>query len=100
MIFLLKNANGKLPAVVACHGHGYGSKDIVGLDFDGSEKTGDAGYQKNFAVELVKSGFLVIAPELVGFGDRTLEEDAGKANKGESSCYRISTNLLMLGKTI
>lgn len=99
-VLIPKNIKGKLPAVVACHGHGYGSKDIVGLNFDGSEKTGDIGYQKNFAVELVKRGFLVIAPELLGFGDRTLEEDAAKAYKGESSCYKISTNLLMMGKTM
>ncbi|MBM7581919.1 dienelactone hydrolase [Caldicoprobacter guelmensis] len=99
-VLIPKNIKGKLPAVVACHGHGYGSKDIVGLNFDGSEKTGDIGYQKNFAVELVKRGFLVIAPELIGFGDRTLEEDAAKAYKGESSCYKISINLLMMGKTM
>lgn len=99
-VLIPKNMKGRLPAVVACHGHGYGSKDVVELNFDGSEKTGDAGYQKNFAVELVKRGFLVIAPELLGFGDRTLEEDARKAHKGESSCYKISTNLLMMGKTM
>jgi len=99
-VLIPKNAKGKLPAVVACHGHGYGSKDIVGLNFDGSEKTGDIGYQKNFALELAMRGFLVIAPELIGFGDRTLEEDAADAPKGGSSCYKLSTNLLLMGKTM
>jgi dienelactone hydrolase len=99
-VLIPKNATGKLPAIIACHGHGYGSKDVVGLNFDGSEKTGDAGYGKNFGLELVKKGFLVIVPELLGFGDRTLEEDSLKPYKGENSCYKISTNLLLLGKTI
>lgn len=99
-VLIPKNATGRLPAVIACHGHGYGSKDVVGLNFDGSEKTGDAGYGKNFGLELVKKGFLVVVPELLGFGDRTLEEDSLKPYKGENSCYKISTNLLLLGKTI
>lgn len=99
-VLIPKNAKDRLPAVIACHGHGYGSKDIVGLNFDGSEKTGDAGYQKNFAVELVKRGFIVIAPEIIGFGDRTLEEDAAGAHEGKSSCYKLSTNFLLLGKTL
>ena len=53
-VLIPKNAEGKLPAVVACHGHGYGSKEIVGLKFDGSPKTDGPTYQKNFALELVK----------------------------------------------
>jgi len=98
-VLIPKNVAGKLPAVIACHGHGYGSRAIVGLNPDGEDNTGDPGYQKNFAVELVRRGFLVIAPELLGFGDRRLEEDKEKDPNG-NSCYRISTYLLMLGKTM
>jgi len=99
-VLIPKNANGKLPAVVACHGHGYGSKDVVGLNFDGTEKSGDPGYEKNFGLELVRRGFIVVVPELLGFGDRTLDEDRLNPYKGENSCYKISTNLLLYGKTI
>ncbi|QHT62964.1 dienelactone hydrolase [Paenibacillus lycopersici] len=84
-------------AVIAIHGHGYGSRDLVGLNPDGSEKTGDdPGYQRNFALELVRRGHLTIVPELLGFGDRRLAEDAEKGD----SCYRLSTNLLMMGQTM
>lgn len=94
-----KKSDEKLPAIVACHGHGYGSKEIVGLNPDGTDNLSDPGYQKNFALELVKRGFLVIAPDLLGFGDRRLEQDRNK-EPNESSCHMISTYLLMLGKTM
>lgn len=94
-----KNAPQKLPAIVVCHGHGYGSKEVVGLNPDGTDNHGDPGYQKNFALELMKKGFLVIVPDLLGFGDRRLGEDRDK-EPNASSCHMISTYLLMLGKTI
>ncbi len=98
-VLIPKGARGKLPAIVACHGHGYGSREIVGLHPDGSENRGDAGYQKNFALELVEKGYLVIVPELFGFGDRRLEEDVDKP-LGQSACHRIATYLFMMGKTL
>ncbi|MBP1991000.1 alpha/beta hydrolase family protein [Paenibacillus eucommiae] len=87
----------KLPAVVACHGHGYGSREIVGLEQDGSVQKGDPGYQKNFAVELVKRGFLVIAPELLGFGDRRMQAEF---ETNAHSCHTLSTYLLQMGQTM
>lgn len=100
-LLLPKSRSGKLPAVIACHGHGYGARDILGLNPDNTRKSDDddPGYQRDFAIELVERGFIVIAPELFGFGDRRLKEDEGKS-LSESSCYHISTYLLMLGKTI
>lgn len=95
-VLIPKQADRKRRAVIALHGHGYGSRDIVGLNPDGSDKMGEAGYQNNFAVELVKKGFLVAAPELLGFGDRRLTEDKNEPN----SCNRISSFLLAVGKTI
>ena len=89
------------PAVVAVHGHGYGSRDIVGLRPDGIMRTPDqdAGYQKSFALELVRRGFVVIVPEVVGFGDMRMKEDMDKP-AGNSSCHRLSTNLEMMGLTL
>ncbi|WP_157967367.1 MULTISPECIES: S9 family peptidase [Paraliobacillus] len=94
---LLPQINGgkKIPAVMAVHGHGYGSKEIIGLDRDGNESE-ERGIYKHFAVELVKKGVVVIVPELVGFGDRRLEED----ESADNSCYRIASQLLLYGKTL
>ena len=87
-------------AVIALTGHGYGVADIVGIAENGEDKPegGNPGYQKNFAVELVKRGFIVAAPELFGFGELMLE--SGKRRNDGSSCFALSTQLLMYGKTM
>jgi dienelactone hydrolase len=71
-VYLLKpkGAAGKLPVVLAFHGHGYGVKDIVGLWEDGSERDTPDGYHKDFGVALCRRGFLVAAPEISCFGER------------------------------
>ncbi|MEF3305480.1 alpha/beta hydrolase family protein [Paenibacillus sp. GYB003] len=98
-ILVPKNAKGKLPAVIACHGHGYGSRAVVGLRADGTPNADDPDYHNNFAVELVRRGFLVAAPELLGFGDRRLA-DVGYNSPNENSCHPIAAQLLMMGRTI
>jgi len=90
--------NGRRPAVIACHGHGYGSKEIAGLMPDGTTEMTEPTYQNCFAVELVRRGFIVCVPELLGFGDRKMEEDA--RNGEYSSCHKISTFLLQIGRTL
>lgn len=87
------------PAVIALHGHGYGSREIVGLEPDGSERTGNPGLHKDFAVSLAREGYVVAAPELIGFGERRLEEDK-QEGPGKSSCFRIAAHLLLTGRTL
>ncbi|WP_339314998.1 alpha/beta hydrolase family protein [Paenibacillus sp. FSL R10-2734] len=90
----------KIPAVIAIHGHGYGSREIVGLNFDGSVDDKSPGIHQHFALQLVRRGMLVIAPDVVGFGERLLEADLTDGRTAPSSCYKMSTQLLMLGKTL
>ncbi|MFC4304013.1 dienelactone hydrolase family protein [Cohnella boryungensis] len=87
------------PAVIALHGHGYGAREIVGLEPDGTERSGPAGLHKDFAVSLAREGFVAIAPELIGFGDRRLEEDILQG-PGQSSCFRLAVHLLLSGRTL
>jgi len=84
------------PAVVACSGHGEGKNDLVGLDAQGQPRQGPS-YQKDFAIQLVKRGFVVIAPEHLGFGER---RDPWDIEKGiGSSCQQHSMAALLFGRT-
>ncbi|MCQ6557609.1 alpha/beta hydrolase family protein [Paenibacillus mendelii] len=91
-------AGDRLPAVIACHGHGEGNTELVGLQPDGVTESASPGYQKNFAVELVLRGFIVIAPDILGFGSRRLCAEAEK--NAPNSCNAISTFLLQMGFTM
>lgn len=99
-ILIPAKASGKLPGVIAVHGHGYGSRQICGMHKDGSEDTGEPDIYRHFAVQLVNKGFVVIAPDVIGFGERRMQADLNEDPDCPSSCYRMSTQLLMLGKTL
>lgn len=90
---------GKAPAIVALHGHGYGARAIVGLTPQGNMRQGPPDYQKDFALSLCQKGFVVIVPELAGFGLRRLKEDIDKP-MAQASCFRMSCNLLMMGSSM
>lgn len=87
----------QLEGVIAVHGHGYGSRQICGMLEDGEVDEGEPGIYNHFAVQLVRKGMLVIAPDVIGFGERRMEADVAEST---SSCYRMSTHLLMMGKTL
>ncbi|WP_028612024.1 dienelactone hydrolase family protein [Paenibacillus harenae] len=99
-VLIPKNADGPLPGVLALHGHGYGSREIVGLLPDGSADEGKPGIHQHFALQLVKRGLAVIAPDVIGFGERRLLADLAVNPDAPSSCFRLSTQLMMLGKTL
>ncbi len=95
-----KKTTDRLPAVLAFHGHGYGNKEIVGLNHDGTELDGAPGIHHNCAIELVLKGMIVVAPELIGFGDRKLMRDTRSDDPSQNSCFSIASQLLLMGKTI
>lgn len=88
------------PAMIATHGHGYGSRQVCGLLAGGSpDLQGTDGHQ-HFALQLVRRGFLVIAPDVVGFGERQSAGDEAFDPEPTNSCYRLSMSLLMHGLTL
>lgn len=87
------------PAIVAVAGHGAGMTEITGLTPEHQIRPLGAGYQKDFAAALCQRGFVVLAPEMLGFGLRRFQVDIEKG-PGQSSCFRMSMNLLMMGKTM
>ncbi|SDY93796.1 Abhydrolase family protein [Evansella caseinilytica] len=90
----------KRPAILAVHGHGYGSKAAVGLLPDGTESSEPADIHNNFAVKLVQKGFVVAAPELAGFGDRKMIADEQSSVPEANSCLPLASQLLLFGKTL
>lgn len=101
-VFLLmpKKNTKKAKGVVALCGHGYGVRQILNISKKGNKKRLNYidNYQKNFAVELVKRGNVVIAPELFGFGEARLSHDLWKPFY-ISSCDELSHHLLPYGLT-
>ncbi len=98
-LLIPKNLDFPRPGVIAVPGHGLGKDDIVGINPDGTERTIPSGYQKDFALTLVREGFITFAIEQMGFGERRIEEDINKA-KDKSSCRKLAFWALMLGKTL
>ncbi len=101
-VFVLepKNITAPAPSVVALCGHGYGVRQILNISKSGRKKHIRYldNYQKNFAVELVKRGCIVVAPELFGFGEARLKKDLVKPFY-ISSCDELSHHLLPYGLT-
>ncbi|MGG1519679.1 alpha/beta hydrolase family protein [Paenibacillus oryzisoli] len=94
------SSTNKLPGVIAVHGHGYGSRQICGMRSDGSPDRGEPDLYNHFAVQLVKRGLIVMAPDVIGFGERRLRSEVEENPDAPSSCYRMASQLLMLGKTL
>lgn len=87
--------------VVALCGHGYGVRQILNISKKGRKKHFNYfdNYQKNFGAELAKRGCIVIAPELIGFGEARLSKDLIKPFY-ISSCDELSHHLLPYGLTV
>lgn len=101
-VYLLtpKSLKEKANGVVTLCGHGYGVRHILNISKKGKKKHLNYidNYQKNFAVELVKRGCVVMAPELFGFGEARLSHDLWKPFY-ISSCDELSHHLLPYGLT-
>ena len=101
-VFILtpKKIKESASGVVALCGHGYGVRQILGITKSGNKKhiRYIDNYQKNFAVELVRKGCIVAAPELFGFGEARLKKDLIKPFY-ISSCDELSHHLLPCGLT-
>ena len=93
-------ATEKTPAVVAVCGHSFGVRGTVGIDEEGSDYPpgADTGYQKTFALSLCRKGFVVIAPEMFGFGYLRTRR-AIDTHPEEKSCMEITRQLMMSGRT-
>jgi dienelactone hydrolase len=87
------------PAMICIPGHGRGVDDIVGIDDRGRDRTDKAGYQHDFALQVVEAGLAAVAIEPLGFGCR---RDPRNARQGlsRSACQPSAGGALLLGQTM
>ncbi|HOM83896.1 MAG TPA: alpha/beta hydrolase family protein [Armatimonadota bacterium] len=98
--FLLRplGQSGKVPAVLALHGHGPGKIIPAGLPQDENDRRLIAEGERDYAVQAVRQGYIALAPDLRGFGELRLKEDIEK-NAG-CSCQRLSLLAMQIGRNL
>lgn len=93
----------KCPAIIALHGHGWGSREMVGLLPNDTPNANDDQIPSGHGTivqQLAERGFVVVVPEIIGFGDRRLTRDAGGNDPKANSCFPLAASLLLAGKTL
>jgi dienelactone hydrolase len=87
------------PALVCLHGHGRGKDEIIGIAEDGTLRSEPGEYQQDFALQAVRRGYVALAPEQYGFGERRELEDIQQSAR-KASCRTLSLAALLLGRTV
>jgi dienelactone hydrolase len=90
---------GPHPTVICIPGHGRGVDDIVGIDETGRDRTDKAGYQHDFAIQVVEQGMAAVAIEPMAFGCRR-DARTKKGGLGRSACQPTAGAALLLGETM
>ncbi len=88
-----------LPAMICVPGHGRGVDDIVGIDDKGQDRTDKAGYQHDFALQVVEAGMAAVAIEPMAFGCRR-DPKTAKGRLGQSACQPAAGGALLVGQTM
>jgi dienelactone hydrolase len=92
------NTAGKLPGVVALHGHGATGYDAVaGVARTPAAAQSIAGSNYDYGLQLVRRGMVVAAPCFTPFGRRL---DDPKAYRGEDPCGVTFIRMQALGKVL
>lgn len=81
--------------VLALHGHGGGKCDVCGIAETGTDAARQRVHNYHYAVEAVRHGYLVFAPDKRGFGE-TVEERDREAGRN-SSCEWQTMAAALLG---
>lgn len=85
----------RLPAVVCQHGHGHGKDDVVGITHGSfAQWRANAGIRYDYAPGLARSGYVAIAMDARGFGERALGYLEGQ---GEAGCDMVQIKAQLLG---
>ena len=91
------------PAVLAPHGHASGGKDApAGVTDLPAVAEAIEKYNYAYGVQLVRAGFVVLAPDARGFGERRewMRQGDGPELYLQSSCQALNHMALPLGQTV
>ncbi|MFH1759808.1 MAG: alpha/beta hydrolase family protein [bacterium] len=69
-LFIPKNADFPVPAVICPHGHGRGKDDAAGVTNTKGDGEWVAKYNYDYAGQFAKRGYVTLAPDLRCFGER------------------------------
>lgn len=85
------------PAILACHGHGNGKDDVCGIDHgERGRVEGITNLNYDYARQLVMRGYVVVAPDWRGFGERKL----GGSLPPRDSCNVLFIKGMLLGANL
>ena len=98
-LLLPANATRPAPVMICVPGHGRGVDDIVGIDEQGADRTDKAGYQHDFAIQVVEAGMAALAIEPMGFGCRRDPINA-RQGLGRKACDPAAGGALLVGETM
>ena len=84
--------------VLALHGHGPGKAVVAGASQDPQRNELTPTGERDFAAKAAQQGYLVLAPDLRGFGEMTLPE--GLATKRPSTCVEMSMRAIAAGRSL
>jgi dienelactone hydrolase len=97
VVLIPKNKTGKLPLIIATHGHGKNADLYDGIypkvvETETAEQT-----EISIAVQAVSQGYIAIAPTMRAFGSTRTEFD--KNNNNSFSCHNQLMHDILVGRT-
>jgi len=97
-LFRPAQAKGKLPGILACHGHGpFGKEPVMGNRFSAELRDTIEQHNYDYGLKMAKAGYAVIAIDWRGFGER---DDRRKPHFNDNTGGRDICNLHYLRANI
>lgn len=98
MYVLVPKSEPPYKPIMAFHGHGPGVRTILGTDEQGKSLPENPHFDGKFARAMAKAGYLVVALEQRGFGERVTHQMESPI--GGNSCRHLSFEYMMQGRTM
>jgi len=97
-VFRPAQAKGRLPAILACHGHGlFGKEAVMGNRASAELRANIEAHNYDYGLQMARAGYAVIAIDWRGFGER---DDRRKPNWNDVAGSRDPCNIHYLRATL